>query len=182
MKACIPRSLLLGLSWMPYSFVTQKALAILMSPKATYAAALDEMSPCAGSSALVQSPVGKEQCRYSLMAPRAATRNGEQLMLVHHELRPVTANTGMGNTILLSCTSFWIRPYTGRLGLFQAYHLAPHFISFQEKAGKWHYLLLFTLLYISVRKGLRHYSTIQVHWIFLSILRIQIKTSALFSH
>lgn len=133
MKACIPRSLLLGLSWMPYSFVTQKALAILMSPKATYAAALDEMSPCAGSSALVQSPVGKEQCKYSLMAPGAATRNGEQLMLVHHELQPVTANTGMGNTILLSCTSFWIRPDTGRLGLFQADHLAPHLFHFKRR-------------------------------------------------
>lgn len=54
MKACVPRSLLLSLSWTLYTFVTQKALAILMSPKATYAAALDEMSPRPGSSAQLE--------------------------------------------------------------------------------------------------------------------------------
>lgn len=36
-------------------FVTQKAPAILISPKATYAAALDEMSPCKASSDSLQS-------------------------------------------------------------------------------------------------------------------------------
>lgn len=61
MKACIPRSPLLGLSWTPCSFVTQKAPAILISPKATYAAALDEMSPCTASSDSLQSKVEKEQ-------------------------------------------------------------------------------------------------------------------------
>lgn len=73
MKASIPRSPLLGLSWTLYSFVTQKVLAILMSPKATYAAALDEMSPRAGSSAQLE----RSSVKFS---PMAATGNGEQLV------------------------------------------------------------------------------------------------------
>lgn len=74
MKACIPRSLLLSLSWTPYSSVTQKALAILASPKATYAAALDEMSPCAGSSAqLEMSSVGSHPWQLGL--PQAMGSN-----------------------------------------------------------------------------------------------------------
>lgn len=47
-------------------------------------------------------PVEKEQCRFSSMAAGAAKDNGEQPVLAHHELWPVRANTGMGNTILPS--------------------------------------------------------------------------------
>jgi len=51
---------LLSLSWTPCSFVTQKAPAILISPKATHAAALDEMPPGTASSDSLQSKVEKE--------------------------------------------------------------------------------------------------------------------------
>lgn len=50
-----------------------------MSPKATYAAALDEMSPRAGSSAQLE----RSSVKFS---PMAATGNGEQLVWAHHEL------------------------------------------------------------------------------------------------